>query len=203
MLSAALEGDEGAARDLLVLAVYSMARFALVRKTTRGGDPSRKDIAAILRRLLADERGIRQLHRIVVDGREGRRPRRVGATGRNFVRGSSSGEHLEVTETFLRAHWGDAGSRSATDDHEPSTGGRVLRSPEAQLMDAFEALSSNVDLVVDGMDALLVPLADDGDPLILRLGLVPAEIDALLQKWDRYVAGPLSHYRYIAQRSGG
>lgn len=198
LLNGALDGSADAARELLALAIYWMARLAIVRRTTRGGEKDRTDIATVLRQLLSDERGLHQLHRIVVDGRANRAPRRVSTSGTAFVRKRGTDAPLLVDEKFIRSAW----SPGWRGEDEPSAAPSVLRTPEAALHDAMNALSGQVDVVVEHVRALAEPKGPDGRPLVETLGLVPSGVDEVLGKWNKDVVGPLSMYAHIARGSG-
>jgi hypothetical protein len=189
LLDDALDGDDNAGRCVLGLAIYWMARFATIRRTTRGGEVDRRDINVVLHALVENPRGLRQLHRIVADGRAGRPLRRVAKDGTSLAK-SPNGKHLAVTEDWLRRTWG--GEEHTGDGAHP-------RSPEADLLARFEKIRSDVDSIIHDVKALREPIGQDGQPIVLRLGLNPAAVDELLQQWSADIAGPLTHYRYIAE----
>jgi hypothetical protein len=192
ILKAALDDNYDAALSLLSLSIYWIARYGSIRRTTRGGEADRRDISIVLRGLLDNERGLRQLHRIIVDGRAGEPPRRVSTSGKAFVRGPT-GKQSIVTEEFLRRTWS---SEASSGEDLPA------QSPEADLLARFETLRVDVSNLVDDVKSLLGPLGVDGQPVVLRLGLNPEAVDQLLTKWAKEAAGPLSHYRYIADQQG-
>lgn len=190
LLGAAVGGDDNAGRELLLLGAYWLSRHGLISSTTRGGDPDRRPIADVLRHVASDRRGLAQLCQTVEDGREGRRPRRLGKSGQP-VKSRNDGD-AAVSERWLRDTWG-SGMSTESSDSPPS--------PDVDLRARRQHVQDGVGFLAEQVGRLAEPTAADGSPLVMRVGLDVEYVDGLLASLNTKVIGPLSHYRYIAEGS--
>jgi hypothetical protein len=181
-----------ATRELLVLALYWMSRYSLIRKTTRGGEADRRNISDVLTQLLHTQHGVIALHRIVLDGRNGRVPRRVDAVG-GFIL-SADGEGLPVSEQWIRANWRPAGSSTTSasgSDEEPPM------SPEADLARRRARLRASIAEVTGEMHGLEQPKDQEGTPLVRMQGLPLDYVNEVMSMLFE-IQGRLSYYRQVA-----
>ena len=89
------------ARELLGRAVFWMTRFNTVIKSTRGGDPDRREMVGVLRVMLTSPHGVHQLYQAVMDGSVGLAPRQVRPDGSLVVR--PDGTHIAADDSWIRA----------------------------------------------------------------------------------------------------
>jgi hypothetical protein len=179
------------ARELLVLGLYWMSRYGLIRKTTRGGETDRRNISEVLTQMVYTEHGIRLLHRIVLDGRAGRVPRRIDGDGKFVL--SADGDYLPVTERWMRASWpSDSVSDSSRNGSEDS-----VMSPEADLMHHQAQLRTRVSDLAAAVRGLEQPVDQSGTPIVKAQGLATNYVDELLSILFE-VSGQLSLYRQLS-----
>ncbi|MDP9164593.1 MAG: hypothetical protein M3O32_00740 [Actinomycetota bacterium] len=184
------------ARELLVLGLYWLCRFGLIRKATRGGDIDRRSITDVLEEMVHTEHGILLLVRVVLDGRAGRTPRRVDPDG-SLAAGPTGGD-LPCDEAWIRKTW--PGSSSSGGD-EPTPGPEPIDSPEAVLARRRRELKQHVDELARAEKGLLAPVTDLGDPLIQTVGLPVSYVDEIVPVLSRVLAR-LTFYSDIAQQRG-
>lgn len=174
-----------AGRELLAYATFWLARYALVRRTTRGGDTDRTDITMVLRRMVRTEWGVRVLHRMVKDGRRATVPRRVDAAG--TLQKDARGEYLTVDERWIRRTWSDAADDFTTTN------------PEVQLVIRRDKFAQALRGAKAALDALAEPRSADGRPLVESEGLPPDWTVELLSVCAD-IQGRLAMYRAFADR---
>jgi hypothetical protein len=195
LLEAALEeldmGAPGeAACQLAAMGLFWIATQQIARRTTRGGDPDRRDITTVLELMINSTHGMRVLHRVVVDCREGRQPRAVSARGTRLISANTAAKRL-VDETWLRKTFA-AGERF-------SEGRRA--SPESELLVRRTRVSDAVGSLTEAVDSLREPQGAGG-PLVMREGLPAEFVGGVLESLGN-VQAALMHYRYIARESSG
>jgi hypothetical protein len=174
------------ARLLMVVAFYWLARLRLVPLQTRGGMKDRRKVGDVVTLMSRTEHGIRQLARIVEDGRAGAPPRRVGPDGKVLL-GAEGGE-LPFTDVWMRQTW-----NTGNIDTQPLSPEKDLENREAELLEAIEQ-------VTDALDSLRDPLAGDGTPLVETTGVQIAAADKALEKLGT-ISATITEYRFLAKRT--
>lgn len=175
------------ARLLMAVAFYWMARLRLVPLQTRGGMKDRRKVRDVITLMCRTEHGIRQLGRIVQDGRTGVRPLRVGPDGK-VLHGAEGGE-LPFTDEWMRETW----TTGKVDDTQPLSAEKDLENRETRLLEA-------IDHVVDALGSLREPQAGDGTPLVDSAGLQIASADKALEELAT-ISATITEYRFLARRA--
>jgi hypothetical protein len=154
-------------RLLLALAGYWLARMRVVPRQTRGGQTDRRDITAVLSLMAHSAHGIHQLMQIVVDGRHGRFPRPVSATGK-----VTSADAI-LCFLCIRTNWGP--SRHESGPKRPDA------TPEQKLEEAIADMKSALQEVKSRLEALREPRLGDDESLVDTIGLKPDDADAMIR----------------------
>ena len=178
-------GPGRAACQLSAMGLFWMAVRNVARRTTRGGDPERRDITSVLALMIHSRHGMEVFRRLVVDGRRGVQPRRVSAGG-TALRSRTTQEKLYIDESWLRK----------TFVGEELTGAR-RKSPEVQLQERRKKVSEAASELRRAVDALREP-ERAGGPIVLTSGLPAEYVDGLLASLGD-VQAALVHYRYLAR----
>lgn len=184
--------------ELAALAQFHLTRSGALRREPygSGGRPvDKRGPGEVIAAMLKDEPGVRQLHRVVVDGRAGLKPRVVDHTGA-LVRGTMAGNgvivedpagpEIEMTDTWLRYEAHPALDRPgpAPEPPEDETAPMAL----ARLKASVGRVSAEVEEYVDQIERLV-----DGaeTPLVEQQGwaneVVLARLNHIVRRltyWD-------------------
>lgn len=177
-------------RCLVVLASYWLARYRVVPRQTRGGQEDRRDITTVIGLMTTSRHGVRQLYQIVIDGRHGRQPRQIDATGELIV--SAAGEHLDVDDHWLRSTWPAPGKGPNAD--EPALSAEaVLELRKTALAEQFNALERAVSDLDD-------PRVGGDTPLVQSVGLAGSFVEPLVLKLIG-IQGRLAELKRVADQA--
>jgi hypothetical protein len=159
-------------RQILLLASYWLAKYRIVARQTRGGQKDRRDITTVLSIMANSEHGVRQLTAVIQDGRAGRKPARVDASGVKVM--GADGEPVSLDGEWIRETW-----RLETD--EPEAGQEVPGlSPEAELAQRQSSLTLSIKAAVESLEMLNDPQSADELPLVETLGLSTSYVNSVL-----------------------
>jgi hypothetical protein len=181
------------ALELLGRAVFWMTRFNTIIKSTRGGDPYRREMVGVLRVMLASPHGVHQLYQAVVDGSVGLAPRQVRPDGSLVVR--PDGTHTAADDTWIRATY-----RETPVAKDGGTGPALT--PEADLNQRREQFRSLMDQVKEELAGLEKPQSPRGGPLIREVGISPIVSDQITKVCGE-VQGAMVHWAHIWREQAG
>lgn len=179
-------------RRVLVLASYWLARYRVVARQTRGGQDDRRDITTVLSLMVNDEHGVRQLLAVILDGRAGRPPARVDASGKTVI--AANGEPTLLDSKWIRQTWNM--EPEETDDEDLPDA-----SPASTLLKRQTALALSLKNATEALKKLDDPKNADGSPLVETLGLPQEFVASLLSEIVAFQQRLLLLGVYSANRS--
>lgn len=179
-----LSSSEGkAARaELAVRGAFWLTRYSCLQKSSRT-DPRLAN--EVLRELQAHDRGLRCLHRAVVDGRAGVIPRQVRENGSIVTTGA--GEEPPQTDKWLRDTFPkpeapDGGGEEPGGGEGP--GAPEEPEPEDVLRDRIYSLREHATTLVRRVEDLGTVVVDE-QPLIDRVGIMADVAEEIASNLDR------------------
>lgn len=158
-----------------------------------GAAPEEKDNrspSTVLGELLRTERGLRVLHRAVVDGRNSEAPKRIDQTGTPEPDGT--GVVPAMTNTWLRSEFKPRKGAGSNSGGQPPT--PQPATPSELLEDEMRAIRREVADLANRVGGLRNIIGVGDLPVVDEVGVPMADVTAIEEELRLHVTGPLHRY---------
>jgi hypothetical protein len=198
-----LEEEKGLCSNTLELAAlgsfWLVVHGALGRESfgqsglKRNEGQDNRSPATVLAELTKSERGLRVLHRAILDGRADEAPRRIGADGE--LENDGAGGAGQMHNVWLREEFGSRESATT----RPSVRAPVVRRPPIELLaDEVRKVrqgAGNLAALVKGLENIV---GVGNLPVVEELGVPKTEVETISQELQVDVLVPLQQYGAIS-----